>query len=78
MLKKSSWRMIQWLAHKDFTCFIPERIDVFWTNVFFKSLVTTCMRYDVVAIFVWSVKSLSKSNFSVFDGYCRQHCLCPN
>ncbi len=34
MLKKSSWRMIQWLAHKDFTCFIPERIDVFWTIVF--------------------------------------------
>ncbi len=37
ILKNQAERTIQWLAQKDFTCFIPERINVFlnesWTVI---------------------------------------------
>ncbi len=66
--------MIQWLAHKDFTCFIPEWIKIFLTNIF-KSLVVTCRRYDVILFVAWSH---FQKGFLYFDRYCRQQCLCPN
>ncbi len=63
--------MIQWLAHKDFTCFIPEWINVFWTNVFFKSPAGDTMYLQSL----FEALSHFQKGFLYFDRYCT---LCPN
>ncbi len=55
--------MIQWLAHKDFNCFTPEWINVFWTSVFLSSHVSppAGVMMSFQSLFeAWTVKSFSK------------------